>query len=433
MLVPPSWRVAGVTLFDIFIYGVLFLGLLQAVVVNGLRIRRLSHVELALGTIAIISLVTYLGTVGDFSRQRLFLEERGFDTAFLFERLSVYGVMTLLLLAGVFHLVSRRFTSPGDMRRVVGVIVASGTVNAIVTLGFWFVTTGGAFDRYNYLPPLEESQGLHLDRMVLVFVLAFAVWTTSACTRRQRFGLLVAMLLCGASMATVMVRMGWVAFALTLVLLVAFSSTTLSSRRRAGAAAIFALILATAVWFVQTQATGSLALFREILEPARYSRSEGDVVMRIKLVMHGLAIFSDHTLVGVGYGHYAAYSTEPVFVAGEWKFVSSPHNGLITVAAETGVLGLGCFAWLCVALVGICRRARHLAGDKLARCFANAVLSVLTVALFTQVIANTSILPVPVERGVTQNSFVLWFLFGMAAAVVNGRTNTVEVPCGNQS
>src|SRR5689334_24524882 len=126
MVGPPTWKVAGITLFDLSVYGVLFLCLLQAVAVNGFRIRRLSHVELALGAIAVISLVTYLAMAADFKQQRLFLEERGFDTAFLFERLSLYGVMTLLLLAGVFHLVSRRFTSPDDLRRGIAVIIVSG-------------------------------------------------------------------------------------------------------------------------------------------------------------------------------------------------------------------------------------------------------------------------------------------------------------------
>jgi hypothetical protein len=435
-MLSPSAKVAGVTLFDLSIYGVLFLCLLQTVAVNGFRIRRLSHVELALGTIAIISLATYAVGAADFRNQQLFLEYLGLDTTFLSERLSLYGVMTLLLLGGAFHLASRRFASPEDMRRVIAVLVVSGSVNAVVTLGTWLTTTGGVFERYNYLPPLEESQGIHLDRMALVFVLAFAVWRTGACTRRQRLGLLIAMLLCGLSIATVMVRMGWVTFALTLALLLVFSSSTLSSKQRVGTMAAFALIVTTGLWFLTTQASGAVAVFREILEPPSYSSSEGDVLMRVKLAAHGWAIFRDHSLAGVGYGRYTAYSTEPVLVSGRWTFVSSPHNGLIAVAAETGVLGLGCFFWLCATLVGICRRARHLAGDQLTRCFANTVLSVLIITLLTQGIANSSILPVPVERGITQNSFVLWFLFGMAAAVGNGRrtamAGVVHAPSGNQ-
>ena len=65
-MLSPSAKVAGVTLFDLSIYGVLFLCLLQTVAVNGFRIRRLSHVELALGTIAIISLATYAVGAADF-------------------------------------------------------------------------------------------------------------------------------------------------------------------------------------------------------------------------------------------------------------------------------------------------------------------------------------------------------------------------------
>jgi O-antigen ligase len=415
MLVPP-WRIAGIGLFDFCIYGVLALCVLHRLLTRDFSVSSFSRVELALIVIMCATLVTYAVRLSDFDQHIAFLQSRGFSTDFLFVRLSLYGMLTLLLIAGTFHLTAHRLTSTDDIRRAITVIVACGTLNATITLLAWLVHTGGVFDRYNFMPPLENSQGIHLDRMALTFLLAFAAWTSDAATRRQRVALLVGMVLTGLSIATVEVRLGWVTFVLTLILYMALSWKTLERKYRMGALTVLVVFVLGGLLFIFSQASTASMMYQQILAPSENSTTEGDVAMRVILFLQGLSVFRDHFIFGVGYGHFSVYSNAPILVHGQWEIESSPHNGLIAIAAETGVLGLACTTWLCAGLLQICRRARRRAHDSITLALANAVLSLVLVLLPLQTIANSSILPIAVERGVVQGVFVFWFLFGLTAA-----------------
>jgi hypothetical protein len=424
MLVPP-WRIAGIGLFDFCIYGVLALCVLHSLHTRGFSISIFGRVEQLLMVILCLTVVTYVVRLSDFDQQLSFLRYLGTRTDFLFVRLSLYGLLTLLLLAGTFHLTAHRLTSTDDIRRAFAVIVACGTLNAAITLLVWFVHTGGIFDRYNFMPPLENSQGLHLDRMALTFLLAFAAWTSGAATRRQRAALLVSMALTGLSIATVEVRLGWMIFAITLILYMALSWKTLGRKYRTRALTMLVIVVLGGALFIISQVSTALTMYQEILAPSENSSTEGDVAMRAALFLHGLSVFREHFIFGVGYGHYFAYSSVPVVVSGQTVFVGS-HNGLITIAAETGVFGLACVAWLCASLLQICRRARCRAHDAITRAFSNAVLSLVLVALPLQAIANSQILPIATERDVVQSAFVLWFLFGLTAAIA--KRDTLQSP-----
>jgi O-antigen ligase len=66
---------------------------------------------------------------------------------------------------------------------------------------------------------------------------------------------------------------------------------------------------------------------------------------RFDLVRNGLRIASDHPLVGVGVGGFTKAYRERVRVPNRVKTPAS-HTTPVTVAAETGIVGLGLFAWL---------------------------------------------------------------------------------------
>jgi O-antigen ligase len=224
------------------------------------------------------------------------------------------------------------------------------------------------------------------------------------------------MVLTAWSIATVEVRLGWVTFVLMLILYMALSWKSMEQKYRMRALTVFVVLVLGGFLFILTQVSTATTMFQQILTPAANSSTEGDVAMRVTLFLQGWSVFREHILFGVGYGHYSAYSSAPVVVRGQWEFETSPHNGMIAIAAETGVIGLICAICLCVSLLQICYRARCRARDSVTRAFANAVLSLVLVLLPLQTIANSEILPIAVERGVVQDVFILWFLFGLAAA-----------------
>jgi O-antigen ligase len=68
---------------------------------------------------------------------------------------------------------------------------------------------------------------------------------------------------------------------------------------------------------------------------------------RFELVTNGLRIAIDHPVIGVGVGGFTKAYRERVRVLRRVKTPAS-HNTPVTVAAETGIVGLGLFAWFLV-------------------------------------------------------------------------------------
>ena len=141
--------------------------------------------------------------------------------------------------------------------------------------------------------------------------------------------------------------------------------------------------------------------------------TEGSWFLRFALIQNGLSVFLDHIALGVGYGHYSAYSIVPIYVTGEEVFVSSPHNGLVTIAAETGIFGLICFIlinyYLVQGIYFVYKNSYNLYESSISA----AVLSLLVFVIIKQFISNTYILPLPTERLVVQGALLYWIIFAI--------------------
>src|SRR5207237_3900748 len=112
----------------------------------------------------------------------------------------------------------------------------------------------------------------------------------------------------------------------------------------------------------------------------------------------GIAIALHHPVVGVGVGSFRRAYAERLHIPGKEPKSAASHDTPVTVAAETGLPGLGLMAWLwAVALVmPLSRRATasHIVGVALV---AIAVHSLFYNAFFEDPMA--------------------WGLFGLAAAL----------------
>ena len=70
---------------------------------------------------------------------------------------------------------------------------------------------------------------------------------------------------------------------------------------------------------------------------------------RSKLISNGVKVALDHAAVGVGIGGFKRAYAEKTGLKGREPKAAASHDTPITVAAETGVLGLGLLIWLVVA------------------------------------------------------------------------------------
>lgn len=411
MLAPAEQRVAGLPLFDLFAYGVVSAFALQAVFrASRFGLRRPGLIPLGWIALLVVTVAAHFVNSEGFRRQRVFLSTLGMNSEGLYSRLSLYGMATLFLFLGAFLIGQRVGASSVGRRQVVAVVLGAGAVNAGVSLIAWYLATGGSFGRYNWLPPIEASQGPHVDRMMLTFIVALGLWLR---VERRRWSLIVPMTLALGSTATVFVRQGWATFALGVLLAVAITWRAATTRVRVRAALFAVFVLGSAGYVVTAAYRSELSDY----VGNALSMESDDVLGRVVLVSQALQVFMEHPVVGVGYGHYSAYSEAPVFITGVGEYVASAHNGVGNMLAEGGALGVVCFLVLAMGLFRLVSRsiALHGVGDDPGLATGVAVLIVL--ALVTHTISNGMLAPPPLERSLTQTAFLFWLLVGLVGPI----------------
>lgn len=80
---------------------------------------------------------------------------------------------------------------------------------------------------------------------------------------------------------------------------------------------------------------------------------------RASLVANGIRIAAHHPVLGVGVGGFKHAYAERVGLKGKEPKKAASHNTPVTVAAETGLVGLAFFVWVAVAALGEAYRRRR--------------------------------------------------------------------------
>lgn len=418
LLAPGGLKAGGATILDFTVYAMSGLALLHWLS-KGQGLKRLQTVEKWLLYLLLVVTVSYLyNSFAPFEEQKAFVTFLGVSSEFLYLRLCIYGFMTILMIFGGYHLAASIMKTPEDVRSLVKVILGCGFVNAVISIIYWAVVTGATLDRYNFTPPIEGSQGIHLSYMSLVGILAIALLISGELSRPQRCFVWLVAGACCLSMLTVIVRQAWVMFLASVALLFLLYMAKFPSKSSRRSMLYLTVLLAVGIGAAVSMNRDLLAeLFLDIISVSGTDTDQGAWLMRFALVQHGIDIFLANPLLGVGFGHYIAYSTVPVIISGYAQYVSSPHNGVITILAETGVAGFICLLGISGALLRqhytVYRRCR----TRYAASVVCAVFALLIVAVAAQVTSNSQLLPLPTERSMTQSSFIIWLMFGVVAAI----------------
>jgi hypothetical protein len=190
-------------------------------------------------------------------------------------------------------------------------------------------------------------------RFLVIAILA-ALVIVLATTRR--------FLIFGASAAISVV---WIGLALSFsqssfaALIIGVAAAALAIWRRQ---ALIPLFLAAALAVGATLATPAV---RHRL----FDRSSGGLSdvsgSRYELVSGGVHIALDHPLIGVGVGGFKHAYAERTGLKGREPRKAASHTAPVTVAAETGIVGLALFSWLVAAslAIGYRRAGREFEGN----------------------------------------------------------------------
>lgn len=421
LLISSVYRVAGLSaLYFFIIFHVVFQT--AKYLMKGKYAVKLSHIDGWLLIFFASALLSWLiNYQSSFDQQEAFIESLGMSGHLLFERLTIFGVIGFIVIFLGYRMTAYSIHTNAQFISLVRYLIFLGALNAIVTSGFWLFETGGSIGRYNFLPPLEGSNGIHVRLMAITFLLALASYGSGHYRKTYRRYLVIVMLLTGFSALTVVVRQEWIMFLVSI-----FIYLTLSNRRKGSASVvlmkrtnpkklILGLLILSAVILSLNQEIIA-PIFAELLAVTDSDTDTSSLGMRVILFTHALSIFLENLWFGVGFGHYGAFSTLPVIVSGELVHVMSPHNGLAGVAAEGGLIGLTAWLGINLSLIReIARRDSTFANSEVAD-ICNAISAVLIVNILAQFVSNGYIIPMPAELSMVQMSFLLWVLVGLLSA-----------------
>lgn len=162
-------------------------------------------------------------------------------------------------------------------------------------------------------------------------------------SRKRRWLTSVAVLLGVVAAVYTLSRGAWVGLTVSALVLAALGiwKKVLSGAR---VAAIFSVLVMVAI--------GTNALLGGILVRRLTTDDLRSAQSRIPLMRGALTVVADHPVLGSGFANYAL-TIKTYDITGEFTqsgILPVVHNVFLLIAAETGLLGLGVFLWLLVAL-----------------------------------------------------------------------------------
>jgi putative inorganic carbon (hco3(-)) transporter len=133
--------------------------------------------------------------------------------------------------------------------------------------------------------------------------------------------------------------------------------------------------------FLGAGAAGGLLffIFRKVVIE-RFSEGLETLIYRLNLMQSAFEMIRSHPLLGIGINNYAAVMDDyvPFFLTQERWIV---HNHYLLVAAETGLLGFGCFLFLLFTVFGSIRQARK-SQNRLVSVFSTSIFFSLLIFCF---------------------------------------------------
>lgn len=325
----------------------------------------------------------------------------------------------------IFGLAATLGAARRSLRAALWAAIAAGALLSLLAL--WQVATGDFAHDFWGLARSKQAQvyGDVFERRVagplgdpnffaqlllpLLPVALFVAWEE----RRRGLRALAFALAAVIVAATVFTYSRGAALALAVVIMLTLASHRTRMRRAAGVAVVLAV--AVVAW-LPMDFTRRLATVAQVLpgEDAPLHLDSSFEERRL-LVRTASAMFAAHPALGVGAGNYTTRWDEYApDVGSEARLYNDPgdphypHNLYLEIAAETGLVGLACFALavgLCLTGLQRARRTLVTAGDGyyggIARALQIGLVGHLVAALFL--------------HGAFQRH--VWLLFGLAAAV----------------
>jgi O-antigen ligase len=320
----------------------------------------------------------------------------------------------MLVLIGAFMGGFVLFNGKDDLLRVTWLLFFAFISTSVETLAKWIVTTGGIISRYNFDPPTGMGQGDTARSLILGFIITILLIAYHK--GAKRFILILSILLIFLSIIIIQSRASYIIFIiqflLIVLLIVKFSQTKFSS--------LFSILLISALivfFFIDTQIESFSSIFNNISDNI-FNIKSTELSNKLLIFQDGKKMFISNPFFGVGWGNFGLHTTALIEISSTWYNVSTPHNGIIQLLSETGLIGTIPALWISILVLIFIYLQYKQQRDARLKLFFGFLLIIFLTVIASQFIVSSYLFPSPTLRSSVRISFYHWFLIGYAYSFI---------------
>ena len=324
----------------------------------------------------------------------------------LYFKVAFNGFISLLFFFSAYNFGRMLSYSTDFFLYYINIIIIICLVNGCANIIQWIITTVGIIGRYNFIPPLVPFYGVSISYSILGFLLVYSVGQYINWIRKVKLVLLLALLL---SIVIIMTRQAQVNFVLILLVFTFLKKSNIS---------VFLIFKSTLLIVLIGGFIFTLYNYLDLTELFVDSSSTEsvDFLVRVDAFNEGIRIFRKNTLIGVGYGMFPLHTTSFFPIAGEFIVLMSPHNGLVAMLSEMGIIGMISSLILMGFSIAIFIKAKKKSlNNPLKFKFSSMILSITVISVISFFISNFYLLPPPSEYDYFANAFFMWSAIGFCS------------------
>lgn len=363
------------------------------------------HIKKYLFFILALSIFTYVLKVSNAEHiKQLYYNSSGSKPDFLYFKMIMNGIVFILMALLAFSI---GLAYKGDNEGIIRIIKFSInliTLNALINVLAWLIQTGGIIGRYNFTLPISSSFGINIQWSILGFILQLSTIKEIKKLSIETFKLIILFL----SILIIISRQNQLMFIIIIAIYI-----YLTSKKNINFKSIsFFTMLIASISYIGLSLINITVFdaYKTMLNP----RGD-DLLVRYNILISAVNIFKENMLIGVGYGMFGGYNTATVAVTSANVYLGSPHNGIIAIVTEMGIIGLILnliLAFKIIRRMNIIRKHEY-NNHQNQNKYLIAIYSFISVNIFAALISNYFLFPPASEFSYYGIASFSWLLIGI--------------------
>ncbi len=341
--------------------------------------------------------------------ERVYYYTIGNSPPFLYLKICLTGIFSVLISWVGYKLGKVLITNHDRLKTFVWTLLVIIFINSLVNLIAWGIQTGAVLGRYNFDPPITGTPGLSIQLSIVGFIIGLSLlkfYKKGGAVNWMLKGILVIVF---SNVVIIFTRQSQVTF-LAVLMLYYLLNNKINVKKVLYL--LFCVFIGLGLFIYLMVASGNIDAYLNI-----NSTDAVDVAIRLTTINSAYNIFLENPIFGIGYGMFSGHNMVPIFITGVEVYLASPHNGMVSLLCELGVVGLLYYIYLNTYIIMKLNKIRKNINDHSVRSVVTAIFSIQVVFSLSVIISNSHLFGPPSELSYTCFAFISWVLIGVCFSV----------------